>query len=201
MFTLKGTYQRQLFVNRAGPSGGSVCGFAFSPDPEQEFLYVADYGNSRIVVVDRKKLEIVYQFGTRGTAPGQFQGVHMLATDSKGNLYVAEVAPGARLQKFTFKGMSTSPPPERSDQRRPRREARCSEIGATYRPAGGVSPAFKLDRRRLRGREEAQQCELGIRLPRPCPVIVPANENPGSSSAASGPTKVTPGTWMSSLTC
>ena len=110
VFTLKGTYQRQLFVNRAGPSGGSVCGFAFSPDPEQEFLYVADYGNSRIVIVDRKKLEIVYQFGSRGAAPGQFQGVHMLATDSKGNLYAAEVAPGARLQKFTFKGMSTSMP-------------------------------------------------------------------------------------------
>jgi DNA-binding beta-propeller fold protein YncE len=87
-----------------------VSGFTFSPDPDQQFLYVTDYGNSRIVIVDRKKLEILYQFGTRGAAPGQFQGVHMIATDSKHNIYAAEVSPGARLQKFTFKGMSASLP-------------------------------------------------------------------------------------------
>lgn len=111
VFTLAGTYVRQIFINRAGPSGGSVSGFAFSPDPEQEFLYATDYGNSHIVVMDRKSLEILYQFGTRGAAPGQFQGVHMIATDSRHNLYAAEVAPGARLQKFTFKGFSPNPPP------------------------------------------------------------------------------------------
>ncbi len=109
-FTIRGKYNRQLFINRAGPSNGSVCGFAFSHDPAQEFLYVADFGNSRIVVVDRKKMEVVYQFGTRGAAPGQFQGVHHIAVDAKGNLYAAEVAPGARMQKFTFKGMSSTPP-------------------------------------------------------------------------------------------
>ncbi|MGE0449930.1 MAG: hypothetical protein AB7Q29_10155 [Vicinamibacterales bacterium] len=109
-FTLQGKYNRQMFINRAGPSGGTVCGFAFSPDAAQEFLYVADYGNSRIAVVDRKKMEVVYQFGTRGAAPGQFQGVHHIAVDGKGNLYAAEVAPGARIQKFTFKGFSDTPP-------------------------------------------------------------------------------------------
>jgi hypothetical protein len=31
--------------------------------------------------------------------------------DSKGNLYVAEVAPGNRAQKFLFMGMSPTPPP------------------------------------------------------------------------------------------
>jgi hypothetical protein len=35
----------------------------------------------------------------------------MIATDSKHNLYVAEVAPGARLQKFAFKGFSSTLPP------------------------------------------------------------------------------------------
>jgi DNA-binding beta-propeller fold protein YncE len=110
-FTLQGDYKRQVFINRAGPSAGSVCGFAFSPDAGQEFIYVADYGNSRIVVVDRKKLEVVYQFGTRGGAPGQFQGLHHIAVDGQGNLYAAEVAPGARIQKFRFTGMSSTPPP------------------------------------------------------------------------------------------
>jgi hypothetical protein len=44
-------------------------------------------------------------------SPGDFQGPHHIAVDSKGNLYVAEVAPGNRAQKFLLKGMSPTPPP------------------------------------------------------------------------------------------
>jgi hypothetical protein len=111
LFTPEGKYLKQIFINRAGPSGGSVCGLAFSPDKEQQFLYVADYGNSHIVVLDRKTLEVLYQFGKRSAMPGDFQGVHHIAVDSKGNLYAAEVAPGARAQRFAFKGMSSMLPP------------------------------------------------------------------------------------------
>jgi hypothetical protein len=32
-----------------------------------------------------------------------------MAVDSKGNIYTAEVAPGARAQKFVFKGMGAPP--------------------------------------------------------------------------------------------
>jgi hypothetical protein len=63
-----------------------------------------------VVVVDRKKLQILYQFGKRGTEPGNFQGIHHIAVDSKGNIYAAEVAPGARAQKFNFKGLSATLP-------------------------------------------------------------------------------------------
>jgi DNA-binding beta-propeller fold protein YncE len=111
LFTTEGKYLTQMFVNRAGPASGSVSGLAFSPDRHQQFLYMADYGNSRIVVADRKKLEVLYEFGRRGAAPGDFQGVHHLAVDSKGNLYTAEVAPGARAQRFVFKGLSPTLPP------------------------------------------------------------------------------------------
>jgi hypothetical protein len=62
-------------------------------------------------VLDRKSLKILYQFGTRSAKPGDFQGPHHIAVDSKGNLYVAEVAPGNRAQKFLFMGMSPTPPP------------------------------------------------------------------------------------------
>jgi hypothetical protein len=112
IFTAKGKYLGQMFVNRAGPSPDSVSGFALSPDKNQQFLYMADYGNSHVVVADRKKLEILYQFGKRGAAPGDFQGLHHIAVDSKGNLYTAEVAPGARVQRFVYKGLS-SPPSQR----------------------------------------------------------------------------------------
>jgi hypothetical protein len=64
-----------------------------------------------VVVLNRKTLEVLYQFGTRSAKPGDFQGPHQIAADSKGNLYVAEVNPGNRAQKFLFKGMSSIPPP------------------------------------------------------------------------------------------
>ena len=111
VFTPDGKYVTQAFINRAGPSDGSVAGFAFSPDPQQQFLYAADYGNSHVLVLNRKTLEVLYQFGTRSAKPGDFQGPHHIAADSKGNLYVAEVNPGNRAQKFLFKGMSPTPPP------------------------------------------------------------------------------------------
>jgi len=111
LFAPDGKYLKEMFLNRAGPAGGSVSGLAFSPDKEQQFLYLSDYGNSHIAVVDRKTLEILYQFGKRGPQPGNFQGVHHIAVDSKGNLYAAEVAPGARAQRFLFKGMSSTVPP------------------------------------------------------------------------------------------
>jgi hypothetical protein len=110
MFTPNGKYLGQFFVNRSGPAADSACGFALSPDKNQQFLYIADFGNSHLVVIDRKKLEVVYQFGKRGAEPGNFQGIHHIAVDSKGNLYTAEVAPGARVQRFIYKGLSPTLP-------------------------------------------------------------------------------------------
>lgn len=110
MFTPAGKYLGQFFVNRSGPARDSVCGFVLSPDKNQRFLYVADFGNSHLVVIDRKKLEILYEFGKRGAEPGNFQGLHHIAIDSKGNLYAAEVAPGARVQRFVYKGLSPTLP-------------------------------------------------------------------------------------------
>ena len=42
-----------------------------------------------------------------GDKPGQFYGVHSIATDSKGNIYTTETWEGKRLQKFVYKGMGT----------------------------------------------------------------------------------------------
>jgi hypothetical protein len=107
VFDLSGKYITQVFINRT--EAVSAAGLAFSPDAQQTYLYVADYGNSRVAVLNRKTLEILYQFGKRSAAPGDFQGIHNLAADSKGNLYTAEVAPGNRAQKFVYKGMSAPP--------------------------------------------------------------------------------------------
>ena len=102
VFTLDGEYQAQVFINRGASSQRSASRVAFSPDPEQRYMYVADF-NSRVVVVDRRTLEVLDAFGSDGTAPGQFQGIHHLATDSHGNLYAAESNPGSRVQKFVVR--------------------------------------------------------------------------------------------------
>jgi hypothetical protein len=110
VFTTDGKYVAQGFINRSGPAAGSAAGLGFSPDPQQQFLYVSDLGNSHIAVLNRKTLQVLYQFGSRGSTPGDFQAPHLLAVDSKGNLYTAEVNPGNRAQKFVFKGVSATPP-------------------------------------------------------------------------------------------
>ena len=107
VFKTSGEYVTQVFINRS--ESPSACGMAFSPDPAQRFLYVADYGNSRLVVLDRQTLTVLYQFGGRGPQPGQFQGLHQLSADAKGNLYAVEVAPGNRVQKFIAKGFGAPP--------------------------------------------------------------------------------------------
>jgi hypothetical protein len=38
--------------------------------------------------------------GSRGANPGEFDIVHHMAVDSKGNLYTAEIVTNRRAQKF-----------------------------------------------------------------------------------------------------
>ncbi len=85
-----------------------MSGIAFSADKQQQFIYVADYSNSHVVIVRRKTLQVVDSFGTRSPGRGDFQGIHNLAVDSKGNLYTAESDPNNRAQKFVFKGISAA---------------------------------------------------------------------------------------------
>ena len=110
VFTIDGKFVKQASLE-------SPSGFALSSDPQQRFVYVAQYGISRIAVLDRQTLDLLYQFGMRSEEPGQFRGPHELSVDSKGNLYVAEVEPGNRVQKFVFKGLSSTPPPAQTAAR------------------------------------------------------------------------------------
>jgi hypothetical protein len=103
IFSIDGKFQNQVFINRAGPAAATAAGLAFSPDRSQQLLYVADFGNGQVVVLNRKTLEVLGSVGSRGAAPGQFQNIHHIAVDSRGTLYTAEVAPGRRFQKFLRK--------------------------------------------------------------------------------------------------
>ena len=94
VFTKDGKFLKQLVKNDI-PFARDL---ALSPDANQQFLYVG--GGNSIFIVDRKTLEIVGNIEPAGIiGPG-----HEIATDSKGNLYIAQTTAG--LQKLTFKGMA-----------------------------------------------------------------------------------------------
>lgn len=97
VFRQDGTFVKEAFVARETLGAGSTSAIGFSPD--QRFLYVADGTNGKLWILQRDTLEIVGSVGAPGPQAGQFQNVHGLAADSKGNVYTAEVG-AARVQKF-----------------------------------------------------------------------------------------------------
>jgi len=104
VFTIDGKFQRELFVERKTKLLGTAFSVAFSPDPQQQFLYLADAGNGRIHIYERRTLQEVGSFGRIGHYAGQFVFLRNVATDSKGNVYTAEVGTGRRAQKFVRLG-------------------------------------------------------------------------------------------------
>ena len=121
-FRSDGTFVKEVFIAPKTLGDGSVWDLAFSKDPEQKYLYVADGKNMKIYVLLRETLEVLTSFGDGGRQPGQFFGVHSIATDSKGNIYTTETYEGKRVQKFVYKGLGPvtqmdqgTPWPERMD--------------------------------------------------------------------------------------
>ena len=100
VFGLDGTFEREIFVERPTRLLGTAFSVAFSPDPEQQYLYVADAGNGLIHIYARETLEERTRFGRIGRYAGQFVFLHNVAVDSRGNVYTAEVGSGRRVQKF-----------------------------------------------------------------------------------------------------
>ena len=100
VFTAAGEFKQQVVIGGDGVTR-SAAGLAFSPDRAQQYLYVADI-NNQIHILDRLSLKVLASFGKGGTAPGEFGTVHEIATDSKGNIYTAELRTH-RVQKFVVK--------------------------------------------------------------------------------------------------
>lgn len=64
-------------------------------------IFIAETLADRIVQLDSNG-KIVHRWGEKGSAPGQFDGCHMLGSNSRGDLFVAEVD-GRRMQTFARK--------------------------------------------------------------------------------------------------
>ncbi|MDQ6611859.1 MAG: peptidyl-alpha-hydroxyglycine alpha-amidating lyase family protein [Gemmatimonadota bacterium] len=66
-------------------------------------IFVADgYGNSRVVKID-KNGRWLKQWGSRGSEPGQFNILHTIASDARGNIYIGDRS-NRRIQVFDPEG-------------------------------------------------------------------------------------------------
>jgi DNA-binding beta-propeller fold protein YncE len=105
VFTKEGKFIKEQFIAKNTLGAGAVWDIAFSRDPQQRFIYVADGQNQKVYILERESLQLLTSFGDGGRQPGQFFGVHSIATDSQGNIYTTETYEGKRVQRFRYRGL------------------------------------------------------------------------------------------------
>ena len=100
VFDHAGKFLAEKVIAPATLSSGSAFVPVLSPDPQQQWLYVADGTNHKVWILRRSDLEIVGDFGRGGRQVGQFLRPHGMSIDNQGNLYVGEATTGRRVQRF-----------------------------------------------------------------------------------------------------
>ncbi len=113
VFKPDGTFVKEQILYKNTLGDGSVWDIAFSKDPAQKYIFLADGANEQIHILDRESLQVLTSFGDGGRQPGEFYAVHSIATDSKGNVFTTETYRGQRVQKFAYKGLA---PVTKADQ-------------------------------------------------------------------------------------
>ena len=103
-FDRNGKFLKMGVVSKDTRGTGSVWDVAFSSDPQQRYLYVADGHDQKVFILRRDTLETVGSFGEGGRYPGTFYSVGSVAVDSRGNVYTGETLEGKRVQKFVPRG-------------------------------------------------------------------------------------------------
>jgi|KBSSwiStaDraftv2_1062776.scaffolds.fasta_scaffold02872_14 DNA-binding beta-propeller fold protein YncE len=112
VFKKDGTYVKETQIAKRTLGDGVTFDIAFSKDPQQRLMYVADGANHRVWQLLREPMTVLNHIGSGGRYPGQFYATHNVSLDSKGNIYTVETYTGARLQKFTYKGLGPVANPE-----------------------------------------------------------------------------------------
>jgi DNA-binding beta-propeller fold protein YncE len=100
VYTKQGQYVKEFIVAPETLDRGSAGGIAFSADPQQRFMFISDIQNNTIWILTREDGKLLGRIGSAGDNGGLFHGLHMIATDSRGNIYTGEVQNGERVQRF-----------------------------------------------------------------------------------------------------
>lgn len=108
VFDKMGNFRKNIVIQKGtGYSrklSGAVWWVAFSRDPEQKYMYVADGGNEVVWILDHATGQILSGFGQPGHQTGNFSYLHTISIDSKGNLIAGETINGRRVQRFKLSG-------------------------------------------------------------------------------------------------
>jgi hypothetical protein len=96
----QGNFKMEIKMAESTGVGGSTGGVMFSNDPGQRLLYISDLTNNKVWFLERSTGRVLGTLGQMGENAGSFFGLHMEATDSRGNLYTGEVFYGERVQRF-----------------------------------------------------------------------------------------------------
>src|ERR1700730_17217479 len=100
IFRKDGSFVVEQVYEKATRGTGSVYDLVFSPDKEQNFIYMIDGMNGEVRIVDRSSKETLGRFGRPGRQVGMFTALHNIAVDRQGNIFTSEVNTGQRVQKF-----------------------------------------------------------------------------------------------------
>ena len=101
VFDHQGKFLAEKIIAPKTLASGSAFVIVLSPDPQEQWLYLADGTNHKVWILRRADLEVVGEFGHGGRQVGQMLRPHGMSVDAQGNLYVGEASTGRRVQKFT----------------------------------------------------------------------------------------------------
>ena len=106
VFKPDGTFVKEAFMPRNARVGLRVGHRVLEGPAAEVHLSCRRRKRQACTFWSRDTLEVLTTFGDGGRQPGEFYGVHSIATDSKGNIYTTETYRGQRVQKFVYKGLA-----------------------------------------------------------------------------------------------
>src|SRR5712672_4260845 len=99
VFRKDGTYVTEIAVLKDTIPAATTGSVMLWPDEKQSYVLTSDDPNGEFHLLNRADGKYLASFGRVGHNAGEFDNLHNLAIDSKGNIYAAEVG-GKRVQKF-----------------------------------------------------------------------------------------------------
>ena len=94
--TREGKFLKEFKLAEQTGVGGATGGVGFSRTSSSDSSYISDLTNNHIYFLNREDGKEVGRMGSMGDNGGSFWGLHMIAVDSKGNIYTGEVLRAAR---------------------------------------------------------------------------------------------------------